>query len=132
MKDQRIKNGDPVLAQIQKEFSKFRRRHSSGRLVYPDKLRELAASACQSGMSGADVADAAQVSGQSIINWRQVQEKNLEPCELKLVDTKDETKADEGARSSLVNIVLPSGVRIEVPACALSASLLSDLWGAMR
>ena len=104
-----------VLATIKQQFSRNRE--------YPiqESLKKLALSGLDAGYSSHEVAQAACVSCQSIVNWR----KQLQPApvELKIV----ESAPISVSQSEIARIHFRSGVVVELPASRLDAGLLLSL-----
>lgn len=135
-----------VLKKLAREFSNFRRsRGGNGkRCWYSDGLKSLALGAMQSGCSTKQIAEATEVSSQSITNWRRASQSIVKekividegPRELQVLvgsnDTEDSEKSFDGAIQSrtaqpMVRLKFRSGVQMVLPVKALSFELLESL-----
>jgi hypothetical protein len=134
-----------VLKQIRLGFSRLRRDQPGKWSGYPEALKVLTLSAIEQGYSFSEVAYAAGVSEESIRNWRKsdatpppIPEK-IRPLELKVVKSHEafpssiprspENNASIPAPEAIARIELRSGVRMTIPASALSDRLVRLLMG---
>jgi hypothetical protein len=131
-----------VLKEIRVGFSRYRRGNQGCRgSGYPTALKELAVSALHQGCTSSEVSEAAEVTGESLRNWRGSVKgvsvaREIRPVELKLVESRDPSLAptpsslEKGLSSeAIARIELRSGVRMTLPVSALSERLLSLLMG---
>jgi len=128
-----------TLAKIRAAFLNLRRQRGRQRAWYPEELKTLALEALGSGLSQAEVAQAAGVCVSSIRNWKNdgkspATKKSIAPVELKLVERR-EAASLEGPSASMIRgipsgeakIRFRSGVSIELPASCLTQDLLGAL-----
>jgi hypothetical protein len=107
--------GKNVLARIKRQFS--------GNREYPfqESLKKLAISGLDAGCSPKDIARAAGVSRQSIVNWRK--QLQASPVELKIV----ESAPTPAGQPEVARIHFRSGVVVELPASRLDTEFLLSL-----
>ena len=124
--------GSKVLREIRRRFS---RRRSEGRgagHAVPNELRELALSALRGGHTAGQIAQAAGISGQSVVNWRRQMTQAAATdgaVELELIDGQKPASPEPGQEVAMARISLRSGVTVELPASMLESSLLLALNG---
>ena len=105
-----------------------------GRRV-PGRLRELALSGVRQGHTCGEVARAAGVSRQSVVNWSRRSRLTrggampvpVAPVELKVIES--QAQAFAGAEGAIIRITLCSGAVVEMPARALKPRWLVALNG---
>jgi hypothetical protein len=117
-----------ILDAIGREFSQ-----RSGRRV-SQRLKELAVSALHKGHTATEIARAAGVSSQSVVNWKKTSDgvsapKSRLPIELKVVEERVLLDKAVEERLSIVRILLRSGAVVEVVASSLDPSWLIALNG---
>lgn len=134
--------GARVLTEIRRKFSRWRRANSGKQLPVPHALRTLAVSALGHEYTPGQVAEAAGVSRQSVVNWQDIARQTVPPVvapapiELKLIDG-PVSQADDGCAPGefradpipTARIVLRSGITVALPASYLNAELLLALNG---
>jgi hypothetical protein len=116
-----------VIKKLELAFGRHRRRND-GKRSYPEKLKDMAIAAVDSGVAGRAVAAAAGVAPQSLLNWRTGGGVES-PRELKVVSGHEELSPDASINSFMARVTLPSGITIEVPTSALTATLINALNG---
>jgi hypothetical protein len=107
--------GKTVLARIKRQFSRNRE--------YPiqESLKKLAIFGLDAGLSPKEIANAAGVSSQSIVNWR----KQLQPAPVELNVV--ESAPTPARQPEIVRIHFRSGIIVELPASRLDTELLISL-----
>ena len=116
-----------ILKKLESAFGRHYRRND-GKRSYPAKLKELALEAVDSGIAGRTVAEATGVTPKSLRNWRAG--ALTPPKELKIVTTHEALKPVVPAHACMAaKVTLPSGITIEIPISALTATLIEALNG---
>lgn len=125
-----------VLKEISRSFTRARRGRSRRLTPVPTSLRESALAALRGGHSAGEIADAAGISRQSIVNWARCAVRVAAPkrsVELKLVDKRAAgpaaSVAEVGSSVAMVRIRLTSGAVMVLPVASLDARLLAALSG---
>lgn len=111
-----------ILSAIRHKFS---RRHKR---TIPDPLRRLALSGLDKGHTAGEIADAAGISRQAVVNWRrraEVKPTQPPPVELKVI----ETLAEVSVAVPMARITLRSGAVVELPASVFDMGWLIVLNG---
>src|SRR5271165_3698280 len=117
-----------MLKRVANTFGSHRRRNH-GRASYSKPLKDLALSAVESGLAADAVSQAAGISPQSLTNWQRSLEARVRPRELRLEENVSAGSTMNAAFDQLpqARIRLCSGVSIEVPVSAVTASLIAAL-----
>ena len=118
-----------ILKELESEFGRHHR-HNDGKRSYPEKLKKMALGAVDSGIAGRTVAEATGVTPKSLRNWRA--SALTPPKELKVVATHEALKPILAAHACMAaKVTLLSGITIEIPISALTATLIRALNGAV-
>lgn len=128
------KAGRNILKEISRRFSRERRGRPGRLTPVPASLRKATLAALRYGHSADEIADAAGISRQSVVNWERQAAKAApvnRPVELKLVDERpaSETVPVSVPREAvaMARIRLQSGAAVEFPVTSLDARLLAVL-----
>lgn len=133
----------PIIRKIRRAFFRHRRDHAPGH-IDSKVLRHLVSEAIGAGHGPSQVANAAGLSRQTIVNWHRKQtgavarkgQRSLghgricpSPVELKVVKSRTEAPVRPETAQCTVRIVFRGGACMEIPVTALSSELVATLNG---
>ena len=120
---------DRILQKIRQSFARHRQGRGRRGKSVPRSLRNKTLEAVRQGHHPVAVAKAAGISSQSIWNWGQVKKPDRTVRELKVVSESLLAPKPTAVGAGIARINFRSGNSIELPASALTTSLIEALSG---